>query len=81
MHRVLPPAFFQRPAAKVARDLLGKHLVRMRGAMETSQRSVVGTVITDRPPAQICAGGIPEGVRGGAIVGYGAAAFCGCVAE
>ena len=36
MHRVLPPAFFQRPAAKVARDLLGKHLVRMRGAMETT---------------------------------------------
>ena len=36
MHRVLPPAFFQRPAGKVARDLLGKHLVRMRGAMETT---------------------------------------------
>jgi DNA-3-methyladenine glycosylase len=27
-HSVLPPSFFQRPAAKVARDLLGKSLVR-----------------------------------------------------
>jgi DNA-3-methyladenine glycosylase len=33
---VLPPAFFQRPAAKVARDLLGKHLVRTRGAMQST---------------------------------------------
>jgi DNA-3-methyladenine glycosylase len=28
--------FHQRSAAKVARDLLGKHLVRMRGAMQTT---------------------------------------------
>ena len=28
---VLPAAFFQRPAAKVTRDLLGKNLVRARG--------------------------------------------------
>jgi DNA-3-methyladenine glycosylase len=33
---VLPPAFFQRPAAKVARDLLGKHLVQTRGAMQST---------------------------------------------
>ena len=36
MDCVLPPAFFQRPAAKVARDLLGKHLVRTRGAMRST---------------------------------------------
>jgi DNA-3-methyladenine glycosylase len=36
MDCVLPPAFFQRPAAKVARDLLGKHLIRMSGAMQTT---------------------------------------------
>jgi DNA-3-methyladenine glycosylase len=36
MDYVLPPAFFQRPAAKVARDLLGKHLVRTRGAMRST---------------------------------------------
>ena len=36
MDCVLPPAFFQRPAAKVARDMLGKHLIRMSGAMQTT---------------------------------------------
>jgi DNA-3-methyladenine glycosylase len=36
MDCVLPAAFFQRPADKVARDLLGKHLVRMSGAMQTT---------------------------------------------
>src|SRR6476661_834145 len=29
---VLPVSFFERPAAKVARDLVGKKLVRLRGS-------------------------------------------------
>jgi hypothetical protein len=33
---VLPATFFQRPAAKVARDLLGKKLVRQQGTALTS---------------------------------------------
>lgn len=33
---VLPPSFFDRPAAKVARDLLGKNLVRRIGKMRTA---------------------------------------------
>ena len=37
---VLPATFFQRPAAKVAHDLLGKNLVRSRGTTLTSSMIV-----------------------------------------
>ena len=36
VNAVLPATFFQRPAAKVARDLLGKELVRQQGTTLTS---------------------------------------------
>jgi DNA-3-methyladenine glycosylase len=37
---VLPRTFFERPAANVARDLLGKNVVRLRGASLTSSMIV-----------------------------------------
>jgi DNA-3-methyladenine glycosylase len=39
-HSVLPETFFQRPAAKVARELLGTSLVRRRGRSLTSSMIV-----------------------------------------
>lgn len=38
--KILPPSFFARPTARVARDLLGKFLVRRRGKKEIAAKII-----------------------------------------